>query len=1092
MKKHLFLLLLMLQAALLASAQQRTIQGVVRSTEKNEELPGVTVVVKGTTIGATTDPEGKFSLNVPAGDVTLRVSYIGFLAKDVPVGNQTNITIALAPDTKTLDDVVVIGYQSVNRRDVTGSVSSVNAQQIKDIPVNSAAEALAGRLAGVQVTASEGQPGSDIRIRIRGGGSITQDNSPLYVVDGVQVENALSVLSPQDIASVDVLKDAAATAIYGARGANGVVIITTKGGREGKTVVSYNGFAGFRRITNTLGVLKPADYIDYSYEKARISGGTALTSFRNRFGSTTFTSDTLGSLRDADFINWQDKVFGRDAFQQTHNVAVSGGSKGTTYSLSLTHNDEDGIQIQSGFTRNLLNFRFDHKANDKFRFGFNTRITDQTTTGSGTSNQGSGSTTNTRLRNVLVYQPLISPTQAASGIGIEDNPDDDFFSSSGSLTNPVLTINNEYRRDRRRVFNFSGNATYNLTKNLVLRTVAGFDNTNARTESFYGQYSPNTRNFARLPYIIINTGQAVTINNSNTIGYSFKSGKHSADALLGQEIYYRRNTGLNVASYYLPMTVTAARAIDNIAQRDPSAPTTPQPAPTTSVSEDSRLLSGFGRFNYGFDDKYLLTATFRADGSSKFIGKNRTGFFPAISGAWRVSQEQFMQPYSATVSDLKLRLSYGLTGNNRISDFLYDPLFGILNGSVGGSPVNTYYALNDVLTPGVAATSLANPNLKWETTASTNVGLDISLFNNRVQFTADAYYNKTRDLLLNLSIPATTGYTTQLINVGSTSNRGLELQATGNVIQTTDFSWTATANMSFNRNKVESLGGVNELPLQYSGWASTAITADYYVGVGRPVGLIYGYETDGFYTADDFEGYDAATSQWILKQGIASDRGVVGFSGTNQQVTPGTIKLKDLNGDGEVTVADRKVIGNTNPKFTGGFNQQFTYKSFDASIFMNFVYGNKVYNANKIELTSYLANTQLSNGLEIMKDRYRTIDENGAIITDLETSRRLNQDAKIWSPTRTLFPHSWAMEDGSFLRINNITVGYSLPKSLIQYAKLSQARFYLTLNNLYTFTRYTGYDPEVNTRRSTPLTPGVDYAAYPRSKAFLAGVNLTF
>ena len=1088
MKKHLFLAGALLSVAVAAQAQQaRRISGVVRSA-KGEELPGVTVVVKGTTNGATTDPEGKFTLNVTTDNPVLRFSYIGYEPQDVPVGGNSDLTITLKEDAKTLEDVVVIGYQEVPRRDVTGSVASVTAQQIKDIPVNSAAEALTGRLAGVQLTASEGQPGADIRIRVRGGGSITQDNSPLYVVDGVQVENALQVISPQDILSVDVLKDASATAIYGARGANGVVIITTKGGREGRTTVTYNGFAGFRQITKRLDVLKPADYLDYAYEKSRISGGQPLTNFYKRFG--TLGSDTLRNLRDAEFIDWQDKVFGRRAFQQTHNVAVAGGAKGTTYSLSLTRNDENGIQILSGFTRNLVNFRLDHKANDKFRFGFSTRFTDQVIRGAGTSNQGTGSTTNTRLRNTLVYQPMATLAQLNSGVLIDDNPDDDFFSSSGNLSNPVLTLNNEYRRDRRRVFNLSGNATYNILKNLAFRATLGFDNTNARRELFYGQFSPNIRNFSNLPYATIGTSQAYSLNQSNVLTYSLKKDKHQFDALLGQEIYMRRNTLLSIAGYYLPKTITAERALDNIAQRDYQAPNTPQPAPTTGVSEDSRLLSGFGRLNYSYADKYLFTFTVRGDGSSKFKGNNRWGYFPAGSAAWRISQEQFMQPYAAVVSDLKLRASYGLAGNNRIRDFLYDPLFGL--SSADNDVPNTYYALNDVLVPGIALTGLANRGLKWETTASANVGLDVSLFSNRVQFSIDAYRSKTTDLLINQPLQPTTGYNSQQKNIGATSNRGIELQVSGTVIRSGSFNWNASGNISFNRNRVESLGDINELPIQYSGWASTAIPGDYYVAVGQPTGLMYGYVTDGFYTADDFTGYNTSTGQWTLKSGVVSDRSVVGFSATGAQVTPGTIKLKDLNGDGVVDSNDRTVIGNANPKFTGGLNQQFTWKNFDASVFLNFVYGNDIYNANKIELTSYLANTNLSNGLAIMKDRYRVVDDNGNLITDLETSRNLNQNAKIWSPTRTLFPHSWAIEDGSFLRVNNITVGYSLPKATVSAIKLQQARFYVTVNNLHTFSRYSGYDPEVNTRTSNPLTPGVDYAAYPRSRAFLAGVNLTF
>ncbi|MBF9221802.1 SusC/RagA family TonB-linked outer membrane protein [Hymenobacter ruricola] len=1099
MKKHFLLVWLLFFGSIgLAMAQNRQIQGVVKSAE-GEALPGVTVLVEGTTNGASTGVNGDYSLTLPAASAAtakLRFSFVGFVSKEVTVGDQSTINVTLASDSKQLEDVVVIGYQEVQRRDVTGSVASVSAQQLKDIPVNSAAEALSGRLAGVQVTSSEGQPGSQVQIRVRGGGSITQDNSPLYVVDGVQVENALSVISPQDIASVDVLKDASATAIYGARGANGVVIITTKGGREGRTNVNYTGFAGFRHIAKTLPVLQSADYVDYAYEKSRISGGTALSSFKSRFGTTNFRSDTLNNLRNSEFLDWQEKVFGRNAFQQTHNLSISGGNKGTTYALSLTRNDENGIQMASGFTRNLVNFRFDHKASDKFRVGFSTRLTDQVITGTGTSpsSNGSNSTTSTRLRNALIYQPILTPNQSNSGVPVEDFSDDEFFQNSNSLSNPVLTINNEFRKNRSRVFNFGVNATYSFTKNLSFRTTVGFDNTNLRLEDFYGQFSPAIRTVSNLPYLNLNTGQALTLNNSNVLSYSLKFGKHSFDGVLGEETYQRRSTYVNITSQFLPKTISFERAVDNIAQRDPNAPNTPQPAPQSGVNEDSRLLSGFARLNYNYDGKYLFTATLRADGSSKFKGSNKVGYFPAASAAWRFSQENFMQGVSSTLNDAKLRLSYGLSGNNRINDFLYDPLFGI-GLTQSSNPTNTYYALNDVPFPGVAAVSLANPKLKWETTASSNVGLDLAFFNNRLQFTADVYYNRTSDLLLNLAINPTSGYLTQLINVGATSNRGLELQLSGTVIQTPDFNWTANTNFSFNRNRVEDLGGGNALPLQYSGWAGTGTglsSGDYLVQVGQPVGLMYGYVTDGFYTADDFSGYNTSTGQWVLKGDRVSDRGITGFSNVGQEVTPGTIKLKDVNKDGQITADDRQVIGNANPKFTGGLNQQFSYKGFDASLFLNWVVGNDIYNANKIDLTSYPANSNLANGLAIMKDRYRQIDENGAIITDLATSARVNQNATIWSPTRTTFLHSWAIEDGSFLRINNLTVGYTLPKSISSLAKLQSARFYVTLNNLYTFTKYTGYDPEVNTRRATSLTPGVDYAAYPRSRAYLFGMNLNF
>lgn len=390
----------------------------------------------------------------------------------------------------------------------------------------------------------------------------------------------------------------------------------------------------------------------------------------------------------------------------------------------------------------------------------------------------------------------------------------------------------------------------------------------------------------------------------------------------------------------------------------------------------------------------------------------------------------------------------------------------------------------------IPATSFANfynPNLKWEVTTTRNVGIDVGLFNNRVQFTADAYYNTTNDLLVNVSIPGFTGYTTQLRNIGSTSNRGLELQLSGTVVQTESFTWSASANASFNRNRIEALGGANEIQSIQSGWAGSALSgSDYVARVGGPVGLMYGYVTKGYYTIDDFENYNYATRTGVLKAGVASDASITGVP-----VSLGTIKLQDTNGDGTVTEADKTVIGNANPKMTGGLNQQFAYKGFDASVFINFVLGNDIYNANKIEFTTSTANTAYANLLSDMNGRVRNIDENGALITDAATFNRVNANATIWSPVRgNYFLHSYAVESGSFLRLNNITFGYSLPKALINRAKLQQLRFYVTLNNLATLTSYSGYDPEVNTRRGTPLTPGVDYAAYPRSRAFLFGVNL--
>ena len=1092
MKKLVCLLLLLTGLSLVVAAQtpgRRTLSGVVK-TEKGEGLPGATIVVKGTTNGVSSNADGSFALSIPTTDnVTLLISSIGFVSQNVAVGDRNSLVVTLQDESKSLDDVVVIGYGEAARKDVTGAVSSVNAKQIKDIPINSAADALTGRLAGVQVTSSEGTPGADVRIRVRGGGSITQDNSPLYVVDGVQLENALSVLSPQDIQSVDVLKDAAATAIYGARGANGVVIITTKKGFEGRTAVTYNGFVGVRKIVKTLDVLNPAEFIDFQYERASRSSAD-LASFRGAYGSRNFTGDTLALARQSPFVDWQNEVFGRNALQQTHNVSVTGGSKGTTFSLSLTSNREEGIQLNSDYDRKLLNFRFDHKASDKLRFGFNVRGNDQAVNGAGTASGGLASSS--RLRNTVQYRPFTN--NLGTGVVLDlTQPDEDYYLLSGGtsgLINPIVVAQAEYRVNKTRLANSSAYVSYSFLKNLTLRSTFGLDYLNTRAEAFNNKTTGVARQNGGFPTATLNTGSQLTLNNSNVLTYRFAKGKHTFDALLGQELYQTQTTTLNTSSFYLPLDITPASVFANLNQAQAPAGFI-QPSPTTS-DDPNRILSGFTRLNYDFADKYLVTLTARLDGSNKFGPGNKVGVFPAASVAWRLSSEEFMKNIKS-ISDLKLRVSYGLAGNNRIPGNLYQRSF---------TTSGVEYAIDGGRTPGVAATSLAYQDLRWESTISRNVGVDLALFDNRVQFTADAYINHTYDLLVAQPITPTSGYTTQLRNIGKTSNRGIELQLSGAIIQGKDFTWTANGNISFNRNRVEDLGGQPYLPGVNSGWTSDT-GQDYWVAPGQPVGMMYGYVTDfdngrkGFYTVDDFKATQATNGTWsyVLKDDVPNNNGVVADNiGTSVngaiQPTPGAIKFKDLNGDGVVNTQDRTIIGNANPKFTGGINQQFTFKGFDASIFLNFVYGNDIYNANKIDFTStYLANQNL---LGVMRDRWRTIDAQGNVVTDPTQLAALNENAQIWRPTRGRYLlHSWAIEDGSFLRINNITVGYSLPKALLQHVKIQTLRFYATVNNLYTFTSYSGFDPEVNTRRSSPLTPGVDYAAYPRSRLFIFGVNLS-
>lgn len=1045
-------------------AQGKQITGTVTSSENNQGMAGVTVSVKGSKTSATTDAQGNYKITVDNKATTLIFSSATFISFETAINGRTVIDVALTPDVKMIDDVVVVGYSTIKRKDLTGSVSSINSKQLKDFPLSSAAEALQGKLAGVQAISSEGAPGADIIIRVRGGGSITQDNSPLYIVDGVQVDNALSIISPQDIASIDVLKDASTTAIYGARGANGVVIITTKSGKNGKTQVSYNGTYGSRKITSFMDVMQPYDFVLWQYERSRGSIADS-SSFAQTYGTTW---DTLSNYKNVKFVNWQDEVFGRNARFQNHVVSVNGGNQSTTFNLSLTGNREEGIQITSGFNRNILNFKLDHKATEKLRIGMTARYIDQTIDGIGTTN--SGTRTTNRLRHTINYRPF---ELEKPGFGIDDF-DEAYFLASAGATNPVLLTYAEYRKQRSKATYLSGYASYNILKNLTFRTTLGFDNSNIRTDLFYSKITGTARNFASLPVAIIGQQNNYTINNSNTLQYTVNNYKkhHDFSVLIGEETVDRRGSTNTIETRYFPADIDAKKALANMGLG--AAPSgSAQPLPTSAEYVPYRLASFFGRATYGYDDKYLFTFNLRADRSSKFNAENGTLVFPSASAAWRFSREKFMENVS-WLNDGKIRYGYGSVGNDRIADLLYLQLYGVTG----------QYAFNHSILPGLAPIALANPNLRWEKNTTSNLGIDLSLFKNRVQFTMDIYKNTANDLLLRTPIPSTTGYSFQIQNRGSTSNRGVEFQIGATPVSKKDFTWTSNFNIAFNKNRIESLGGPDQLTIT-SGWQGSDGVDDYIAKVGSPVGQMYGFVTDGFYTVNDFD-YNPTTQTYTIKAGIA-------FNGVYGVPQPGMLKWKDLNGDGTITAdGDRTIIGDANPKFTGGWTNQFSYKGFDLSIFVNFVVGNDIYNANKIEWTDgAFANLNM---LDIMKDRWTNIDANGNVVRDPAELTKLNANAKIWSPVRVQrwWLHSWAVEDGSYLRFNNLTLGYTLPKNVLNKMKISTLRVFGTVNNLATITNYSGYDPDVTSRRSDPLTPGVDFAAYPRSRTWVFGVNVTF
>jgi TonB-dependent starch-binding outer membrane protein SusC len=973
--------------------------------EKGDPLEGVSVILSGARAGTQTKGDGSFTLTVPKLPATLVFSYTGYTAINQTVTKNEAIQVAMMRVEADMGEVVVVGYQTVKRRDLTSSVSSVSSKDLKDIPVNSAADALAGRLAGVQITTSEGSPGATATIRVRGGGSITQDNSPLYVVDGVQVENALDVIAPQDIENVDVLKDASATAIYGARGANGVVIITTKSGKLGKPTITYNGMIGVRQLANKLEVMDPYEFVLYQYERSRGSAADR-TSFLNTYGRW----EDMELYKTAPFVDWQDEMFGRNALMQTHNVSLSGGNKETKYNLSLTSNTEEGVMQLSDFDRKLVNFKLDQVVSNKLRVGFGSRYNHTLVNGAGTSNEGSSGTN--RLRHAVKYRPLLGGGQDL----LDYDPDYALQTNANglSLVNPILLNEAEYRQNISQTLNLNAYFTYTFNKYLSFRSTLGVDFFSRRSDAFNDTITSIARQNSNQPTASIQTDTRRTLNNSNVFTFTMsKSGsnfsnRNNLDIILGQEIFQNDSKNYDIETRYFPIGITAKAALGNMSLGSPPAGTSQPPAQSLELT--NKLLSFFGRVNYALDDKYLFSLTMRADGSSKFAENNRWGYFPSASFAWRLSKERWLDGLYPTISDLKLRASYGEAGNNRINDFLYITQF---------TP-SAFYSLNNQLITTFRSAALANANLVWETTIAKNLGLDVAFFNNRLNLTFDVYNNTTKDLLVNVPVPSSSGYTSQIQNVGSTSNKGFEIQLGGSPVQKKDFQWNVNFNISFNKNKIESLGGIQQAYLFSSGWGGSNQPADYLVRVGESVGTIWGLVTDGMYSVDDF---DFNNGVYTLKGGVPNNQPV-----TATAPQPGMLKFKDLNGDGVVNDLDRTVIGNTTPKFFGGLNNQFYYKNFDLSVFLNFQGGNDVYNANKLEFTSgYTVNSNL---LATMNNRWKTIDNNGVVVTDPGQLAKLNEGAALWQPLRSassFYVHSWAVEDGSFLRINNITFGYTMP-----------------------------------------------------------------
>ena len=1045
---------------------QHTVKGIV-TDETGEPLIGAGVLVEGTTIGTITGIDGDYELTVPADAVNLVFSFIGLADQTVAIAGQTEINVVLKADQTFLDEVVVVGYAVVKRRDLLGSVSSVGSDKLTEQPVTTVSQALSGKMAGVSVVTTEGDPDADIKIRVRGGGSITQDSAPLYIVDGFPVESINDIPS-SEIQSIDVLKDAFSTAIYGSRGANGVVIVTTKSAEKGQKVsIKLNTYWGMKTMANknAIKAMDVDNFVKFQYELGSIRDN--LSSYYEPYFGTFEDIDLYKSLQAN---NWVDAVFGRNGSTFSADFSVSGSSDSVNWTLGYAHMGDQAIMVGSNYTRDNLNFKANFKTSATTSIDANIRYSRVNVRGGGANGINDTGTTsgNGRLKHAISYTPI---PLATTTVGVDEEQD------YGDNAPPLQSVADNDSRRIRTTWNANAAFNWKIIENLNLKIEGGLEKYNQSDDRFYGMttyYVANNSTVKNTPSNQHKEAFRTRYRNTNTLNYDFakviNNDDHSLTALLGQELTITKSNLLTMMVDGFDPTYNAEAAWNFMSAAS-------NPASTNNyVDPDDKLLSFFGRVNYDYKHRYSVGATLRADGSSKFARGHRWGIFPSVAVSWTLSNESWMDASHSWLDQLKLRYSFGTAGNNNI------PSGQILKQY---SATTTAW-LSQSSNYWMAGKIMNNPDLTWETTLTHNIGVDFSFFQSRLSGSVEVYQNDIKNLLINFPIPGS-GYDSQYRNLGSTRNRGVELTLNAPIISKKDYSLNIGGNIAYNRNRVMDLGGLDKITAQ-SYWASTEIGDDYVVEVGKPLGNMYGYVSDGMYSPDDFT---RVGNKWVLNEGVVDDSAVIGAS----YLMPGAMKLKDLNGDGKVTVADRTVIGNASPDITGGFNISAYIKGVDFSANFNYMIGNQVYNANKVEFTSSRKyyNRNLLNSMEVDK-RWTNIDWNtGELITDPSTLKAVNAGKTMWSPAvgNAVFS-DWAVEVASFLRLQSVTIGYTLPEELTKKIYLRRVRIYVTGTNLFCATKYSGYDPEVDTRRATPLTPGVDYSAYPKSIGFVAGLNLTF
>ncbi len=1039
--KTIAFLLLLAPISLFA---QVNVTGVVVD-EFGETLPGVNIVIQGTSRGTVTDYDGEFTIQASPNEV-IEASYVGFETQEVPVGNQTRINIVLQDGSVQIQalEVVAVGYGDVRRRDLTGSIASADISEIVKLPVENIAQSLGGRIAGVQVSSSDGGLGDNFSITIRGAGSLTQSTEPLYVVDGFPLESSnMGALNPNDIESIDVLKDASATAIYGSRGANGVVIITTKKGVSGRPQIEYNGNVTVSNIANMQDLLTGYEFVELQKE----------IMMDDELFEQNYLRDgrTLESYRTEPAYDWQDAIY-RTAITNNHYLSLSGLQGDLQYSTSGSYLNQEGIIVNSSLNRYQGRVSLDQKLmNDKLRVRIISNATRTERNGVDPTG-GDTSVSNALMYSVWGYRP-VSP----SGKDLmEELYDDAVEMTEDYRFNPVLSAYNEYRKTTTDNLNINGMVDYEIINNLRFRATGGYQLVNYTTERFNnsktktGFYHDKNASYRGVNayYRQNNTNRLL---NENTLTYQFRNQGHNVNLLGG--ITFQKES-----FYSHDMTSTfITNEIFEMAGFGKSSST-----PSIGSSKGENTLSSYlGRVNYNYRYKYYATASFRADGSSKFSQKNRWGYFPSASLAWAFSREDLLKD-SNILTNGRLRLSYGQTGNNRVGNYAYRGMLTTGDNSLYPFDSNKHIAY--------LPTSMHNDNLKWETTDQYNVGLDLGFWNDRVNVVLDYYVKNTRDLLLQADLAPSSGYPSAMMNIGELQNRGLEFSIQTTNIQTNDFYWGSSFNVSFNKNEITKLNDDQIAMTRAVYWDNKYRTMPAYISpIGSPAGLMYGFLYEGTYKTEDFD----ITTNGNGDPVYTPKEGVVLYSNESR---PGDPRYLDINNDGVINDNDKTIIGQGHPIAIGGLNNSFVYKSLDLSFFLQFSYGNDVLNANRMVFENPQGKRH-TNMFGSYINRWTEENPN----SNMPRSRAVGSQEY----------SSLYIEDGSFIRLKSIALGYTFQPKVLQKLHIAAARLSLSAENLLTITSYSGNDPEVSTRNSV-LTPSFDWSPYPRSRSYSVSLNLTF